>query len=74
MMVRNVITVGLNPAIDYVVRCAEFLPGRVNSGRLVARMVPRRPYVTALAPYRPHNRFQISRLINPADFRVSRTV
>ena len=38
MMVRNVITVGLNPAIDYVVRCAGFLPGRVNSGRLVARM------------------------------------
>ncbi len=38
MMVRNVITVGLNPAIDCVVRCQGFLPGEVNSGRLVARI------------------------------------
>ena len=37
-MVRNVITVGLNPAIDCVVRCRGFLPGEVNSGRLVARI------------------------------------
>lgn len=38
MMVKNVRTVGLNPAIDCVVRCQGFLPGRVNSGELVARI------------------------------------
>ena len=38
MMVKNLITVGLNPAIDCVVRCDGFLPGEVNSGKLVARI------------------------------------
>lgn len=35
---RNIITVGLNPAIDYVLQCDGFRPGYVNSGQLLARI------------------------------------
>ncbi|MGC8624052.1 MAG: hexose kinase [Phycisphaerae bacterium] len=38
MTSRNFITVGLNPAIDCVLQCDGFWPGRVNSGRQLARI------------------------------------
>ncbi len=38
MTAKNLITVGLNPAIDCVVECGGFLPGRVNVGRELARI------------------------------------
>jgi 1-phosphofructokinase family hexose kinase len=38
MTARNLITVGLNPAIDYVVQCDGFSPGAVNTGRQLARI------------------------------------
>lgn len=38
MIAKSLITVGLNPAIDCVVRCEGFLAGQVNTGRQVARI------------------------------------
>jgi len=38
MITKSLITVGLNPAIDCVVRCEGFRVGQVNTGRQVARI------------------------------------
>ena len=38
MIAKNLITVGLNPAIDCVVRCDGLQVGQVNTGRQVARI------------------------------------
>ena len=38
MIAKSLITVGLNPAIDCVVRCEGFVSGQVNAGRQVARI------------------------------------
>jgi 1-phosphofructokinase len=38
MTPKHLITVGLNPAIDCVLHCSGFQPGRVNVGRQLARI------------------------------------